>query len=411
MSRILRRPMFRGGRVDSRGTGITSGLMDEPRVEAQKGLFLDPSFTYSAGMGLMSDPNLSMSKTPQRYLDTMDYINLTGSLIDKDIMPSIMGEAEVEEPSTAEELAKFSKDIKDLTGATFVELTQKAKEEEEERKRRLDVGGIEDFDIEKARLQQKAYEEFKKQKEAKDVESKETEPATDAQSKEDATIEAYLKAIRGDDEPEINLEDLYADRLKAAKRGDIADILLGISAGALEEGTLTGAAKGAVEAARKTGKSEVLKDQIKALETQMKIADRTGNIKQKRALEQILFAAKSKQPDFKPSEFEKRTKFLVEQGYSSDTAMRLALKQPATLEEQIQDLTKNSLTGETTPEIFQSAVRMFYMDKYKGELPIESISQDPNGTAVAEVSDGIYSDSANGNVYTVKDKVVTQIRG
>lgn len=29
MSKILRRPMFRGGRVDSRGTGITSGLMDE----------------------------------------------------------------------------------------------------------------------------------------------------------------------------------------------------------------------------------------------------------------------------------------------------------------------------------------------------------------------------------------------
>ena len=26
MSRILRRPMFRGGKVDSRGTGITSGL-------------------------------------------------------------------------------------------------------------------------------------------------------------------------------------------------------------------------------------------------------------------------------------------------------------------------------------------------------------------------------------------------
>jgi hypothetical protein len=31
MSRILRRPMFRGGPVDSRGTGITSGLMDEPK--------------------------------------------------------------------------------------------------------------------------------------------------------------------------------------------------------------------------------------------------------------------------------------------------------------------------------------------------------------------------------------------
>ena len=32
MSRILRRPMFRGGPVDSRGTGITSGLMDGGRV-------------------------------------------------------------------------------------------------------------------------------------------------------------------------------------------------------------------------------------------------------------------------------------------------------------------------------------------------------------------------------------------
>ena len=36
MSRILRRPMFRGGKViDSRGTGITSGLMDKPRVGLQ----------------------------------------------------------------------------------------------------------------------------------------------------------------------------------------------------------------------------------------------------------------------------------------------------------------------------------------------------------------------------------------
>ena len=43
MSRILRRPMFRGGPVDSRGTGITSGLddgyMDGGRVEFQRGGF------------------------------------------------------------------------------------------------------------------------------------------------------------------------------------------------------------------------------------------------------------------------------------------------------------------------------------------------------------------------------------
>tara|TARA_X000001388_G_scaffold39038_1_gene27546 strand:- start:2135 stop:3253 length:1119 start_codon:yes stop_codon:yes gene_type:complete len=54
MSKILRRPMFRGGAVDSRGTGITSGLFDAPsyntggRVgyvtgELVKGLDLNPS--------------------------------------------------------------------------------------------------------------------------------------------------------------------------------------------------------------------------------------------------------------------------------------------------------------------------------------------------------------------------------
>ena len=38
MSRILRRPMFRGGKViDSRGTGITSGLMDGGRVGYYRG--------------------------------------------------------------------------------------------------------------------------------------------------------------------------------------------------------------------------------------------------------------------------------------------------------------------------------------------------------------------------------------
>ena len=37
MSRVLRRPMFRGGRVDSRGTGITSGLAGGGRVGYQPG--------------------------------------------------------------------------------------------------------------------------------------------------------------------------------------------------------------------------------------------------------------------------------------------------------------------------------------------------------------------------------------
>ena len=43
MSRILRRPMFRGGRVDSRGTGITSGL------SYKQGGSVEPQATFGVG--------------------------------------------------------------------------------------------------------------------------------------------------------------------------------------------------------------------------------------------------------------------------------------------------------------------------------------------------------------------------
>jgi len=47
MSRILRRPMFRGGRVNSRGTGITTGL-DRPGMQ---GGGLPPTSTFNINMG------------------------------------------------------------------------------------------------------------------------------------------------------------------------------------------------------------------------------------------------------------------------------------------------------------------------------------------------------------------------
>ena len=79
MSRILRRPMFRGGPVDSRGTGITSGLMDGGRVGYNKGNLVAPLYSaapnYKSGAEIKRDapgifglkfdtPFLSM-KTPE----------------------------------------------------------------------------------------------------------------------------------------------------------------------------------------------------------------------------------------------------------------------------------------------------------------------------------------------------------
>ncbi len=79
MSRILRRPMFRGGPVDSRGSGITSGLMDGGRVGYNRGNLVAPLYSaspeYKSGAEIRRDapgifglkfdsPFLSM-KTPE----------------------------------------------------------------------------------------------------------------------------------------------------------------------------------------------------------------------------------------------------------------------------------------------------------------------------------------------------------
>ena len=56
MSKVLRRPMFRGGRVDSRGTGITTGL-DRPGMQ---GGGMPPSgSTFNINMGARTPPPTS----------------------------------------------------------------------------------------------------------------------------------------------------------------------------------------------------------------------------------------------------------------------------------------------------------------------------------------------------------------
>ena len=81
MSKTLRRPMFRGGRVDSRGTGITSGLddsgyMNGGRVEFQRGGYSTiPGINDLSQVGIYN-PYSSFSPsniTPkQRLQETLD---------------------------------------------------------------------------------------------------------------------------------------------------------------------------------------------------------------------------------------------------------------------------------------------------------------------------------------------------
>ena len=71
MSRILRRPMFRGGPVDSRGTGITTGL-DQPRIGARNGRFF----------GDTGNPFVPKPVTTQGIIDAYTPRGLPQSFID-----------------------------------------------------------------------------------------------------------------------------------------------------------------------------------------------------------------------------------------------------------------------------------------------------------------------------------------
>ena len=88
MSRILRRPMFRGGRVDSRGTGITSGLADGGRVCYQQAGFVAPLYSasgpYKSGAQIKSEapgifglkfktPFLSMKTPENRFGGSLNF--------------------------------------------------------------------------------------------------------------------------------------------------------------------------------------------------------------------------------------------------------------------------------------------------------------------------------------------------
>ena len=108
MSRILRRPMFRGGQVvDSRGTGITSGLMDGGRVglqvsfpgtvgEAQKfltgGDISELAKTkFSAGMPFPYQTTPLNSEDKTSVVDVVDEsqekeVDSKGSVIDESIL-------------------------------------------------------------------------------------------------------------------------------------------------------------------------------------------------------------------------------------------------------------------------------------------------------------------------------------
>jgi len=106
MSRILRRPMFRGGPVDSRGSGITSGLMDGGRVGFDNG-----GSPFLRTPILMSGSQITESQKSKPYLDINKYKYSEGlpfeyekdthiNIDKKTYVPGVVDESQEEEVET-----------------------------------------------------------------------------------------------------------------------------------------------------------------------------------------------------------------------------------------------------------------------------------------------------------------------
>jgi len=81
MSRILRRPMFRGGPVDSRGTGITSGLMDD------MGYADGGRVGFQVGGGLFSSGPYNPYGSYNPFSPISELAMNTNSIINRNITP------------------------------------------------------------------------------------------------------------------------------------------------------------------------------------------------------------------------------------------------------------------------------------------------------------------------------------
>jgi len=255
MSKILRRPMFRGGPVDSRGTGITSGLMDTPsyatggRVGFFNGGDLLNIFKGANTRGynnLIKGGDLYPQSSTTDVPAMKDFLGTSRNILDqeKDVIVGSDGDTiqKTTEDIFEEDRIQKEADQKkaDAMGVTVEEM--KAIEREN-----LSTSGVEDIEKEKAILTQpnlsKSNGEIKTEISAKDLIRENSE---------------LFKEL---------LNEGQKDRVKKARIGDASDYLLKFFEGSQKEGATVGSAAAdvagfATSKDSKTEKALAAKDKV-----------------------------------------------------------------------------------------------------------------------------------------------------
>ena len=240
MSKILRRPMFRGGPVDSRGTGITSGLFDAPSyamggtVETPKRGVVDGPGSYSFRNTDLLSENLKL-KSPGAE-------SLMANAI-KTNTPKFKGQEYYEEKEEAEAYVPKYQTMEDFDKAYQEDLEKERENVDSLMGTEFGTGTFEDS--EQNRLKYKESDQGKADFIAKE-QAKQDKEIIEANKYRDQKLKTSKEMFRDDDEitldelkiteePEVDPKDLinenkalFAELLGADKaRGqDIGDMLL-----------------------------------------------------------------------------------------------------------------------------------------------------------------------------------------
>jgi len=381
MSRILRRPMFRGGPVDSRGSGITSGLMDGGRVGYNRGMLVQPPgasglfsiqdvlkqtgapmtgkqiFDYAAEKGM----NLGNKKLNEYSLfipETVEVaVGTDGDIIEKPYSEILRSEGpQVYQDPNEEYLGKGDTqgEIGDINlgeGRTFSE----------------DFGTTEQV----AKNLEKKITDTTKTKEVSFSDSADGDVTTVDENDLDSLIDRYYKQLGGKDARQQYIGDALAAASEKFFEGDMS---------------------GALVAAAKT----------KSKEPEIKRAAAMLGIKGEQAKE--LYKLKLQNTS---GQLQKAVEYIkaINPGMSNKEALATYQRRPASLSETVGKYKKND--GAITEPGITLAAGEWFLDDYKGELPTDGNIKE--GDKAAGKSDGAYTDKAKGLIFVIKDEVVTDV--
>ena len=382
MSRILRRPMFRGGPVDSRGSGITAnlGYNNGGRVGYNRGMLVQPP--GASGLFNIQDV-LKQTGAPMTGKQIFDYaaekgmnlgnrnLNLKSKYIPENVEVAV-GEDIVEKP--------FSEILRSEGFQTY-------QDPNEEYLGKGDTQGeIGDTNLGEGRTFSEDFgttEQIKKNLEKKiDDTTKVEEVSFSADADGDVTtvdendldslIDRYYKQLGGD---------------KAARRyGE--DVLSTVSASLLEGKGFKGA----------------LADAVKVRSDAPKIKQAAAMLGIKGEQAQDLYKIKLQNQS---GQLQKAVEYIkaINPGMTDKEALATYQRRPRSLSETVGKYKKED--GVIMPSGITLAAGEWFLDDYKGELPTDGNIKE--GDKAAGKGDGAYTDKSKGLIFVIKDEVVTDV--